>query len=104
MPNVTTTHQPHQLITATSHGGYITITAALMTVWMALFYAIRVIVRCAFNSFFATDDIIVTVGTVFAFAQSATTIAAVHVGIGKHTDSLSSRAVEQSGMVGSLFM
>jgi hypothetical protein len=104
MPNVTTTHEPHQLITATSHGGYITITAALMTVWMVLFYAIRVIVRLAFNSFFAADDIVVTVGTVFALVQSIVTIVAVHFGIGKHVDSLSSRALDQAGTVSSLFI
>jgi hypothetical protein len=64
MPNVTAGSGPHQLITTNNHGGYITITAALMTVWMVLFYIIRIIVRLAFSNILASDDILVTVGTV----------------------------------------
>jgi hypothetical protein len=63
MSNVTVAQRP-QLITPDNHGGYITITAALMMVWMTLFYVIRLTVRFAFNNFFAADDVIATVGTV----------------------------------------
>jgi hypothetical protein len=66
MSNVTTTPQRPQLITSDNHGGYVTITAALMMVWMVLFYLIRILVRYAFSNIFALDDGIITVGMVLS--------------------------------------
>jgi hypothetical protein len=61
--NNTTATVPHQVITPDDHGGYITITAAMMLVATALFYIFRLVIRFGFG-FFASDDTLITAGTV----------------------------------------
>lgn len=52
------------VISPADHGAYVTIAAALMLVWMALFYAFRLSIRLTFNGPLGCDDGAVSIGSV----------------------------------------
>lgn len=68
-------------ITSTSHGGYIAVATALLTVWMLLFYFTRVFIRLRFTSW-GPDDWAITIGTGLALFQVSCVFVAIHNGFG----------------------
>ncbi|KAE9987053.1 hypothetical protein EG328_003835 [Venturia inaequalis] len=85
----------HQAITSTNRGGSITITAAMLMVFMVLFYIIRILVRIGFKSSVGFDDIVITIGSVFGIVQSILVMLAVKAGLGKKLHLLSPRQIEK---------
>ncbi|RDI80282.1 hypothetical protein Vi05172_g9749 [Venturia inaequalis] len=85
----------HQAITSTDHGGSITIAAAMLMVFMILFYIIRILVRIGFKSSIGFDDIAITIGSVLGVVQSILVMLAVKAGLGRKLDLLSPRQIDK---------
>jgi hypothetical protein len=91
---------PLQSITADNHGGYILITAALLTTWSILFWFIRIFVRIGYNNYFASDDVAATIGTIIGSAQAIVVMLAVNTaGLGKRIDKLTSGNLHRTELV-----
>ncbi|QDS73033.1 hypothetical protein FKW77_009316 [Venturia effusa] len=73
----------HQALTSSNHGGLITITAAMLMVFMILFYVIRILVRLGFKSSIEIDDFAITLGSICGIVQSTLVMLAVKAGLGR---------------------
>ncbi|KAI9801612.1 MAG: hypothetical protein M1825_003291 [Sarcosagium campestre] len=76
-------------ITPDNHGAYITITAAIMMVWMLLCFGMRMMIRFSFNGPFKHDDSTITVASVLGVLATISVFVAVNLGLGKRQELLS---------------
>ncbi|KAI9701000.1 MAG: hypothetical protein M1836_001668 [Candelina mexicana] len=83
MLNATRSDPGGHRITSEDHGAYVTITGALMMVWMILCFLMRIAIRLTINGPFKGDDFTISAATVIGIAQTIVTFAEVGAGYGK---------------------
>ncbi|KAI9710043.1 MAG: hypothetical protein M1812_007507 [Candelaria pacifica] len=89
MSDTTQLYRGGHRVTPDDHGAYVTITGALMMVWMILCFMMRIAIRLTINGPFKGDDFTISAATLIGIAQTIITFAEVGAGYGKKESTLS---------------
>lgn len=93
-------YPPFTVISDDDHGGWIIIATALGLAMALLSTAIRIYVKILSRQQGGLDDVLLAIGTVFAFAQQSVVLAACSKGLGRSVDLLSVSELQNVEKVG----